>query len=115
MFEDTCATLVREMREELKADIYIQRLLWVCEDFYEYAGSKVHELCFYYLASFLYPEQIRSDGSFWVKELDGTDLEFVWLPIVEVREAEIYPRFLRNGLLNLPEHIERLVDMELGH
>ena len=114
MFEETSAALVREMKEELKADIDIKRLLWICEDFYEYGGNKVHELCYYYLADFPHPAQIQLDGSFWETELDGSDLEFVWLPFSDIEKVEIYPRFLKEGLLNLPENIERKVDYELG-
>lgn len=114
MFEETDAALVREMKEELKADTAIRRLLWICEDFYEYGGQKVHELCYYYLAEFEHPSQTQTEGSFWVTELDGSDLEFVWLPLADMENAVIYPRFLREGLLSLPQIIERKVDYELG-
>jgi 8-oxo-dGTP pyrophosphatase MutT (NUDIX family) len=114
MFEETGDALIREMKEELQADVRIERLLWICEDFYEYGGDKVHEICYYYLTEFLNPAQIQSDGSFWTVELDGSDLEFVWLPLADVEKSVIYPRFLRAGLLNLPDNIERKVDYEFN-
>jgi 8-oxo-dGTP pyrophosphatase MutT (NUDIX family) len=110
MFEETDDALVREIKEELRADIRIERLLWICENFYEYGGEKVHEICYYYSAEFLNLAQIQSDGSFWTTELDGSDLEFVWLPLADVEKNVIYPRFLRTGLLNLPDRIERMVE-----
>jgi len=114
MFEETSDALAREMREEMNADVLIKRLLWICEDFYEYNGNRVHELCYYYLSDFLNLRQVQLGGSFWRTELDGTDLEFVWLPLADIKQTVIYPRFLRTGLLNLPENIQRMVDYELN-
>jgi 8-oxo-dGTP pyrophosphatase MutT (NUDIX family) len=112
MFEETSAALVREMKEELDADVCAGRLLWVCENFFEYGGDQVHELCFYYQSRFMNPAQIPAVGSFWRQELDGSDLEFTWLPLSQVKTSVIYPRFLNDGLLALPTETTRIVARE---
>ena len=44
--------LIREMREEMGADILCRRLIWSEECFWEWHGRKAHGIAFYYLAEF---------------------------------------------------------------
>ncbi len=50
--ESSPEALVREMSEEMGADILVRRLLWVAEVFFENAGVRHHELGLYFLMEF---------------------------------------------------------------
>ena len=50
--ETSQKALVRELKEELNADIEILRLLWLVENFFEYNHQQFHEIAFYYLMQF---------------------------------------------------------------
>ncbi|GHU95963.1 DNA mismatch repair protein MutT [Clostridia bacterium] len=113
MFEDTEATLLREFKEEIDADIEIERLLWVCEDFFEYEGGKVHEIGFYYLIKLKEPMKVQLDGTFTARELNDSLLEFKWVPLEEMEGVTLLPEFLKSRLNDLPATIERVVDREI--
>src|SRR5574341_2201931 len=51
MLEEAEEGLRREMREELEEEIRVERLVWVCENFFEYLEVSYHELGLYFLVT----------------------------------------------------------------
>lgn len=96
-------TITREMREELRTDIDVDRLLWVVENFFEYDGSSYHELALYFLIRFRPGSAPLGSETFDGAEAD-VPLKFRWFPVR--REAlaalPLFPAFLREGLTALP-------------
>jgi len=100
MNESTGDAIRREMMEELGVSIRVERLAFVCEDFYEYDGKEMHEMGFYYVISLPGGHSFYNEREFKGVEQDGK-LTFRWFPIQETEQMEIYPVFLRKELVNL--------------
>src|SRR3954449_8179577 len=49
LMEPASEAFKREMLEELGADVQVERLLWVVENFFPYDGKRWHEIAFYFL------------------------------------------------------------------
>lgn len=62
--ETTAETLVREFKEEIRADINVERLLMVGENFFPWGKLPCHQINLYYLVSLTDETQIPLDGSF---------------------------------------------------
>lgn len=111
LLEDTETTIIREMEEELGIQVEIERLLWVCQSFFNLGDNKYHEICFYYLINCGNKESITKEDVFLVSENDKT-FEFKWVPINEIEKEPFYPTFVKNRLGDLPTTIESIIDFE---
>jgi ADP-ribose pyrophosphatase YjhB (NUDIX family) len=99
----------REMLEELDAEVRVERLLWVLENFFEHNGVACHELGLYFLID-LGPDfcHYAPDESFEGTE-ESLRLLFRWFPIDGLHKVRLYPTFLRDALQDLPEHVVHVV------
>ncbi len=107
--EPSAEALHREMQEELGVEVQVERLLWVLENFFVYRATEFHEVGLYYLMR-LPPASplLRVEGDFYGTEGDLT-LIFRWFPLDTLETLPLYPTFLRDALLALPEQIIHLV------
>jgi ADP-ribose pyrophosphatase YjhB (NUDIX family) len=105
MGEEAQQSLVREFREELDVEVRIDRLAWIAENFFEYAGQNIHEVGFYFL--------IHSEELSFEKEsffgVEGERLIFKWTPIEELKNVPLYPQFLRTSLREIPAYPEHKI------
>lgn len=104
--ETTAEGLIREYKEETGADIRPARLLWTEECFWEWKGSKAHNLAFYYLIELCDGSDIPDEGEF-VSHKDNCNVVIGWMPIDELADVIIYPEFLKKKIFELdgpPEH-----------
>jgi hypothetical protein len=97
------------MKEELGADIRVERLLWVVENFYESDGTAHHELGFYFLIDLgrdfrHYDVHMPFSG-----DEEGLRLIFRWFPIHELGTVPLYPTFLRESLRAIPASTQHVV------
>jgi ADP-ribose pyrophosphatase YjhB (NUDIX family) len=112
--------LIREIKEELNEDIEVVRLLWVVENFFEYAKKNYHEIAFYFLMKF--PERLdfvhatrslylSKDKSFSSVE-ENTNLEFKWFSIDSdvLTGLPLLPAFLQQSLSDLPNSVEQVIE-----
>ncbi len=111
MTEDTETTLIREMKEELDIEVTINRLLWVCESFFDHGGKRYHEICFYYLMEHEEESSIYDNEVFHTIE-ENREYEFKWVSIERFKEEEFYPVFIKERINNLPSAIERILDRQ---
>jgi 8-oxo-dGTP pyrophosphatase MutT (NUDIX family) len=109
MLEPARETLRREMREELGIQVEVERLLWVVENFFDYAGKSYHELALYFLMTL-------PNESLWTNRREpffgtenGIRLIFKWQPLDELPSVPLYPTFLRQGLQTIPDTITHVV------
>lgn len=110
--ETTSQTLIREIKEELNEDVEVIRLLWVVENFFEYAQKDYHEIAFYFLMKL--PERspyLVQEKSFLSVE-ENTALEFKWFPIDSdvLAGLPLLPSFLQQSLNNLPNVVEQVIE-----
>ena len=109
--ETSAEALRREMREELGEDIEVGRLLWIVESFLQGSGQQVHGIGFYYAMSFPASStfSLHLDA---FEVLDGaTRLSFAWHPLNALAALTIYPPFLQQHLLSLPDYPLHLLDV----
>jgi len=113
LLEAARETLVREMREELDVEVNVGRLLWVVEGFFEHDEHRYHELAFYFLMK-LPPEcyVLKKTGPFVVVD-EGVRFIFQWYGLDELAELELYPTFLKGGLLSLPATTQHIVHRDV--
>ncbi|MCL2576777.1 MAG: NUDIX hydrolase [Defluviitaleaceae bacterium] len=108
--ENTEQTLIREMKEELNINVNIDKLLWVGEQFFEIYGEQYHEICYYYLLSADISEFKSNADKFEIVE-DERVYEFKWVKTNELKNEVFYPIFIKERIYNLPETIEKFVEV----
>ena len=112
LLESASDAIRREMREELGAEVRVERLLWVVENFFEDKGLACHELGFYFLID-LGPDFAHyAPRKPFLGDEDGFELSFRWFPIDALHTMRVYPTFVRDALYNLPDHVEYIVHRE---
>jgi 8-oxo-dGTP pyrophosphatase MutT (NUDIX family) len=116
--ETSQETLIREFKEEIGADIVVNELKWVGENFFPWDGRPCHQICLYYLVSLANPAQISQlCGSFVIKEQIGGkvfDLEIHWVPLSAIDQMEIYPTDAQYLLKQMDDGIRYFVFREKG-
>ena len=108
--ENTEATLIREMKEELNIDVEIEQLLWIGEHFYEYSNTQYHEICYYYLLKTDDKTLNTTNNTFEIVE-ENRSYEFKWLPLHDLQNETFYPLFIKKRINALPERIEKFVEI----
>lgn len=113
LLEPAPETLRREMVEELNAEVEVDRLLWVVENFFLHQGLRHHELGMYFLMHFAPSSPVlRHQGPF-----DGyeghTRLFCQWFPVADLAQMRVYPSFLRQELRNPPATTQHVVHTDV--
>jgi 8-oxo-dGTP pyrophosphatase MutT (NUDIX family) len=90
--------IVREIREELGAEIQDLAYLGTIENVFTYAGQPGHEIVLVYQANFVDPH-LHQVPSVTCQEDDGSGFAAVWKPLADFRtgQAPLYP----TGILDL--------------
>ena len=107
--------LVREFKEEVRADITPIRLLWVIETFFAWGEKPCHQIGLYFLVALSDETQIPLAGCFTMPdkaEMKISNLEFCWIPLSALDQYPVYPLGTKEKLADLPEHIEHWVYIE---
>ncbi len=95
-------TLVREIMEEIGEAIIPGSLLWLVENFYTWADTPCHEICFYYACSL--PENSRSlKKEQWFGRDGDLELTFRWFSRDELSGVTVYPSFIPEKAFELKE------------
>ena len=106
--ETTDQTLIREFKEEINADVKIERLLMVCENFFKWGRRDCQQINLYYLVSLSDDTQIPTEGSFSaVDELgnERIDLDMCWISQDELPNIKLYPEKAKQYIINIPDKI----------
>ncbi|SDP29676.1 NUDIX hydrolase [Clostridium gasigenes] len=102
----------REIREEINIDVKVKRMLWIVENFFkdDESGENFHEIGFYYLLE-LNDEKIFEKGNEFIMTEGGTHrLVFYWKPLEEIKDLYVYPLFIKENILKLPNSITHIVE-----
>lgn len=109
LLEPATETLTREMREELGVEVRVERLVWVVENFFEYDEHHYHEIAFYFLMKFPPDCDVLRKTEPFTSEDNGVTITFRWFRLDELGDLELYPTFLKEGLLSLPPTTQHIV------
>ncbi|NKF05877.1 NUDIX domain-containing protein [Clostridium gasigenes] len=102
----------REIREEINIDVNVKRMLWIVESFFkdDESGENFHEIGFYYLLE-LNDEKIFEKGNEFIMTEGGKHrLVFYWKPLEEIKDLYLYPLFIKENILKLPNSIKHTVE-----
>lgn len=113
--ETSDKALIREFKEEIGADIKVERLLLIGEVFFPWGSKPCQQIGLYYLVSLCDETQIPLEGTFKAfDELcnERVDLDFCWIPLSKLSEITLYPTGLEQDLLSLPENVKHFVYVE---
>ena len=97
-----------KVKEETDVEIRIKRLLWSEECFWEWKEKQAHNIAFYYLIEECESFEIPDNGEF-ISHKDNCNVLIGWLPIEEIKNITIYPKFLKEEIYNLNEPIKHFV------
>ena len=101
--EDTAMAVKREMQEELGYNVDVEKLIAINQNFFKTSeGKPFHEIGFYYIVK-AQNEQDVNVNDYTREELDKgkiQHLEFKWLTLDELRQANFMPHFVADAIEN---------------
>ena len=116
-FETTAETLKRVFKEELHADIEVDKLLAVGEIFFPWGSKACHQIAFYFKVHLCDEQAIPLEGVFsGYDELDNQryDLDFCWVPLQELKNGlKVYPLELIPYILEDNEEVAHFVSRQV--
>jgi 8-oxo-dGTP pyrophosphatase MutT (NUDIX family) len=106
--ETTAETLVRELREELRIDAEVGRLLWVVEHLFETPNRRWHQLTWIFETSLPGDcDAVRRET--WEHDEPEGPVVFRWLPFAELTATRHLPGFLATAIRDLPREPRHVV------
>lgn len=104
-------TLAREIEEEIGCSATIGPLRFIIENFFEFAGRRVHELGFYYEAELSRPLPFHETEIVHRVKDGSADLEFRWAQSTRavLDQFDLQPLPVRDLIDTMPPGIQHLV------
>lgn len=100
--------LVREFKEETGITIKVDHLLWSEECFWEYNEKQAHNIAFYFLIDKCCASEFPDNEEF-VSHKDNCNVLIGWMPIEELENIIIYPKFLKDEIFNISGEIKHFI------
>jgi ADP-ribose pyrophosphatase YjhB (NUDIX family) len=79
---------VREMREELGAEVADLRYLGLIENIFTHQGRRGHEIALLYAARFAEPS-LYEQGAFALAQDNGVPIEVLWKPLADFEHGDL--------------------------
>ena len=109
--ENAVQALSRELQEEFGGDVRIGRLAIVTDHLFELDGVRYQEVGMYFMMEFPPGHYILGrEGKF---EAEEPNLVYQWLPLNELEEAELFPRFLRELVRDIPQTPKYVIQSDI--
>ncbi|WP_278473559.1 NUDIX hydrolase [Turicibacter sanguinis] len=114
MNEESTMAIKREVKEELDVEVEATQLLWIVENFFveQQSQEQFHEIGMYYLLQLTEEDILKRGQEFIMNEGGYKKLSFLWLPLEKIKHLNIYPLFLKERIMNLPQVPEHLVEIK---
>ena len=114
MNEESTMAIKREIKEEFDVEVEATQLLWIVENFFveQQSQEQFHEIGMYYLLQLTEEDILKRGQEFIMNEGGYKKLSFLWLPLEKIKHLNIYPLFLKERIMNLPQVPEHLVEIK---
>ena len=114
MNEESTMAIKREIKEELDVEVEATQLRWIVENFFveQQSQEQFHEIGMYYLLQLTEEDILKRGQEFIMNEGGYKKLSFLWLPLEKIKHLNIYPLFLKERIMNLPQVPEHLVEIK---
>lgn len=105
--------VIREIKEELKADAEIIRPLWFHQNFFneDVTKEKFHEICMYFSLDISKTNLLEKGEKFTLHDGEKV-LNFKWIDFEKLKTEYIYPTFIKDKIVKLPENLTILTDYD---
>src|SRR5882757_2368780 len=110
--EESSATIIREMKEELGEEVECGKLLHVAENFFDLAGRRNHEIGFYFLVSLAETSVHLDKARSYCGVESHLNLEFRWFALEDLASINLRPTFLQISLTSNPLVFSHTVQRE---
>lgn len=112
--ETNAQTLIREFAEETGLGITVERLQWVAEIFFPWAGRPCHQICLFYRVEAAGSGEVSQETFMGREKLQGRsfNLEFSWVPLVDLPGIELYPPQAASLLADGTDEVQHFVYRE---
>ncbi len=102
--------ILREVFEETGIQLEIENLGFIHENFFTLAasGEVFHELSMFY---YMKPKNHLSLKCESFTE-DGIEEQLIWIPLAQLKDFEIYPRFFKTEALQSGQGIRHIIDRQ---
>ncbi len=111
--ETSHEALLREVEEEMGETVSIDRLLWVVENIFTFEGELHHGIELFFKVT------LSAESRFQDREIEHPGIEgplaltFRWFRIDEIDTLDLVPKFLYQGLKDVPTTTQHVVNREL--
>lgn len=112
--ESSKESILREVVEEIKIPLEVDRLVYIHENFFLWSDEKVpfHEIAYYFLMKV--PDGFKKSRFSSIAEGYG-EVNFHWLPLNGLSDLVIYPDFLKSEAKILSEGVGQCATRDVGH
>jgi ADP-ribose pyrophosphatase YjhB (NUDIX family) len=113
--------LIREIKEELDAEIQSSRLIWIVENFFNLHEKEWHEIGLYFLITLPEGSPLCKAEEFTGIETESEEfsvgekeIELIckWYSLNELDNVNLKPSFLIDALKHIPDNIEHIVHID---
>ncbi|WP_186430402.1 NUDIX hydrolase [Clostridium sp. BSD9I1] len=111
MLEPSDCAIKREIKEELGEIIYINRLLWMVENFFRSGDKQYYEISTIYLVN-LEKESRLLNQKHSFNGVEGKRLIYKWFSFDELNSLDIRPSFLKEKLMTLPNNPDHVINKD---
>ena len=109
--ENAVQALSRELDEEIGGGVEIGRLVIVADNLFELDGIRYQEVGMYFVLDFPREHPILGrEGKF---EAEEPNLVYEWLPLDRLEEEKLFPRFLRELVMDIPQTPKYVIQSDI--
>lgn len=115
LMEKSEDAIVREIEEELNIkNAKVERLLYLNELFFNFKGTDVHQIAFYYLVSLPEDSYVIEKEGVWDGVEEDKDIIYTWLELSNIENELIQPLFLNKELQEITPVFKHLIQDEIN-
>lgn len=114
--EDSKTAILREMEEEVKYSVNVNKCIAVIENFFvNKKGIKMHEVAFYYLLDIINDNKETLEDYEFIENDNGNMIkhQFKWIRLEDIKNIDLKPSILKDKLFNKDFDFSHIIYKEI--